>query len=85
MKEGQLIHESVFEEMKRASYTPAARIYEGIWDKDKKKMLEEDPYTNASAVLSKIAKYTVEEKLAAEDIHAINGLRTTGKYYRFLG
>ena len=80
---GQLIHQSVFEEMsERKAYEPKALTHEGTaWDKTKMP-LEKDPYSDASDFLGKLRpglSNRAAEGLVEEDILAIDALTSTGE------
>lgn len=85
MKPGQMIHASVFEEMKKPEgYLPKAHTYCGTaWDMDNEDMrvlLVEDPYSDATKFLEKLNNYNVESGLTEQDIDALYGLTSTGTW-----
>ncbi|KAI0041622.1 WD40 repeat-like protein [Auriscalpium vulgare] len=66
VKEGQLIHESVFEDMLHGNFKPTARLPDRlVWDRDvlvNRQMLEGDVYASAAVTLSQVKAATAEEK-----------------------
>jgi len=82
MKRRQMVHASVFEEMKNG-YMPKARTYLGTaWDMDianMRALLVDDPYSDATKLLDKInTNYNVKSGLTKQDIDAIHVLTSTG-------
>jgi hypothetical protein len=56
MKPGQLIHESVFDKIKKEpGYWPKARLYDGVsWKNSgelRSQFIEDDPYTKVTGIL----------------------------------
>jgi hypothetical protein len=61
VQRGQLIHESVFENIKKTKMTPKALLYDSLdWnDPEKfknKKLVERDIYSNASTLMNELGK-----------------------------
>ena len=77
MQRGQLIHESVFVNLKNTNIEPKARLYDSFEWSDvemlKNSMMEKDLYTNVSALMSKLK---MEKVASDEDTNALRALFT---------
>lgn len=85
IKLGQKIHESVFQKMDNKKspqpYSPKARLYNGLnWTqmskKEKRELMEEDPYTNAERLIAELEKF---DKIPDDRIGVLMNFLATGK------
>jgi hypothetical protein len=61
VQHGQLIHESVLQNIKRTNHTPKALLYDSLdWKATEQlynnKLIEQDIYLNASALMDELGK-----------------------------
>ncbi|KAI0052931.1 hypothetical protein FA95DRAFT_1552809 [Auriscalpium vulgare] len=78
VKQGQLIHQSVFESIKDG-YRPLARLPDGLtWGDDDNGMREPDPYSSAVVTISALKTDNEEERLLSEpNRHTLTTLAST--------
>ena len=80
MQRGQLIHESVFENIKRTRIKPKALLYDSLdWNAkefEKKELIERDIYSNASALMEELGR---KDEVSEVDGNTLLTLLASGK------
>jgi DNA-binding TFAR19-related protein (PDSD5 family) len=81
VQHGQLIHESVLQNIERTKKTPKALLYDSLdWKATERlynnKLIEQDIYSNASALMDKLGK---KNNVSEVDVNILLTLIASGK------
>jgi hypothetical protein len=82
VQRGQLIHESVFENIKNTKNIPKALLYDSLdWNNTEKfkeeKLIERDIYSNASALMDELVK---KDDVSEADENTLLTLLASGEW-----